>query len=104
MRLTFAKCWTSAANEYGCIIGALGRTLLTSMAADGGSESDLTSSFGRGDGSQETAYIPVRVLGRGAFGEAVLYRKVEVSAVRSSHALGFLVSFAKKLQSTPNKM
>ena len=28
-------------------------------------------------GSQETAYIPVRVLGRGAFGEAVLYRRLE---------------------------
>jgi hypothetical protein len=24
-------------------------------------------------------YIPVRTLGRGAFGEAVLYRKIEVS-------------------------
>ena len=31
-------------------------------------------------GSQETAYIPIRVLGRGAFGEAVLYRKVEASS------------------------
>ena len=28
-------------------------------------------------GTQETAYIPVRVLGRGAFGEAVLYRRLE---------------------------
>ncbi len=28
-------------------------------------------------GSQETAYVPVRVLGRGAFGEAVLYRRIE---------------------------
>ncbi|KAK2194294.1 hypothetical protein NP493_116g01001 [Ridgeia piscesae] len=38
------------------------------------------SPMDRGDispGSQETGYIPVRVLGRGAFGEAVLYRKVE---------------------------
>ena len=31
------------------------------------------------EGSQETAYIPIRILGRGAFGEAVLYRKCEVS-------------------------
>ena len=34
----------------------------------------------RGDispGLQETAYIPVRILGRGAFGEAVLYRKIQ---------------------------
>ena len=30
------------------------------------------------DGSQQTAYIPIRLLGRGAFGDAVLYRKVEV--------------------------
>ncbi|KAK2160855.1 hypothetical protein LSH36_126g08022 [Paralvinella palmiformis] len=29
------------------------------------------------EGSQETAYIPIRILGRGAFGEAVLYRKCE---------------------------
>jgi len=29
--------------------------------------------------SEETAYIPIRVLGRGAFGQAVLYRKVEVN-------------------------
>ena len=28
--------------------------------------------------AQETSYIYVRVLGRGAFGEAVLYRKIEV--------------------------
>jgi hypothetical protein len=27
---------------------------------------------------QEASYIPVRVLGKGAFGEAVLYRKTEV--------------------------
>ena len=30
-------------------------------------------------GEKETAYIPIRVLGRGAFGEAMLYRKVAVS-------------------------
>ena len=28
---------------------------------------------------QEEMYTPVRVLGKGAFGEAVLYRKTEVS-------------------------
>lgn len=27
----------------------------------------------------ETSYTPIRVLGRGAFGQAVLYRKIEVS-------------------------
>lgn len=27
---------------------------------------------------QQEMYIPVRTLGRGAFGEAVLYRKIEV--------------------------
>ena len=31
------------------------------------------------ESSQESAYVPIRVLGRGAFGEAVLYRKVTVS-------------------------
>lgn len=30
-----------------------------------------------GSASQETSYIPIRVLGRGAFGEAVLYRRLE---------------------------
>ncbi len=30
-----------------------------------------------GSASQEAAYIPVRILGRGAFGEAVLYRRLE---------------------------
>ncbi|XP_035665830.1 serine/threonine-protein kinase Nek9-like, partial [Branchiostoma floridae] len=29
------------------------------------------------DGGQEEMYIPVKVLGRGAFGEAILYRKTE---------------------------
>ncbi|XP_023931133.1 serine/threonine-protein kinase Nek9 [Lingula anatina] len=29
------------------------------------------------EGSQDVSYIPVRVLGRGAFGQAVLYRKTE---------------------------
>ena len=30
------------------------------------------------DGSQEANYTPIRVLGRGAFGEAILYRRIEV--------------------------
>lgn len=42
-------------------------------------ESCASASFGStSDCSQVTAYILIRVLGRGAFGEAVLYRKVEV--------------------------
>ncbi|XP_066280526.1 serine/threonine-protein kinase Nek9-like isoform X2 [Branchiostoma lanceolatum] len=32
---------------------------------------------GSSDGGQEEMYIPVKVLGRGAFGEAILYRKTE---------------------------
>ena len=35
----------------------------------------------RNEGTQETSYTIVRVLGRGAFGEAVLYRKTEVSTL-----------------------
>lgn len=44
-------------------------------------------------GSHETAYIPVRILGRGAFGEAVLYRRLEDNSlvvwkeVRTVHIL-----------------
>ena len=30
------------------------------------------------DRSQEANYTPIRVLGRGAFGEAILYRRIEV--------------------------
>ena len=39
----------------------------------------------RSEYSQETAYMPIRVLGRGAFGEAVLYRRVEVGWCLSRH-------------------
>lgn len=38
-------------------------------------------SSGGGDGCEsptEVTYIPIRVLGKGAFGEATLYRRVEV--------------------------
>ena len=31
--------------------------------------------------NQESAYVYIRVLGKGAFGEAVLYRKVAVSTM-----------------------
>ena len=51
------------------------------------------SPMDRGDvspGSQETGYIPVRVLGRGAFGEAVLYRKVEAGVARHYVAIEIL--------------
>ena len=34
------------------------------------------------EGALETTYIPIRILGRGAFGEAVLYRKSDVSVFR----------------------
>ena len=42
-----------------------------------GSNTDPSASFSS-DSSREIAYTFVRVLGSGAFGEAVLYRKVEV--------------------------
>lgn len=46
-------------------------------------ESCASASFGSTtDCSQVTAYIPIRVIGRGAFGQAVLYRKVEVELRR----------------------
>lgn len=32
-------------------------------------------------GEKEIAYIPIRPLGKGAFGEAMLYRKVAVSVL-----------------------
>ena len=35
------------------------------------------------EGCQETSYLYVRVLGRGAFGQAVLYRKTEVTIFRT---------------------
>lgn len=34
---------------------------------------------------EELHYIPIRVLGRGAFGEATLYRRTEVAALGSGH-------------------
>lgn len=34
---------------------------------------------------EELHYIPIRVLGRGAFGEATLYRRTEVAALASGH-------------------
>ena len=40
------------------------------MATDGGKYAT--------DGVQEASYLYVKVLGRGAFGEAVLYRKTDV--------------------------
>ena len=50
------------------------------MAGESGLE-DADASGGLGtDYSQGTAYTPIKVLGRGAFGEAVLYRREEVRA------------------------
>lgn len=34
---------------------------------------------------EELHYIPIRVLGRGAFGEATLYRRTEVAALGPGH-------------------
>ncbi|XP_077989490.1 serine/threonine-protein kinase Nek9-like [Glandiceps talaboti] len=44
------------------------------MADEAAADSSISSAIS--DTGQEELYIPVRVLGRGAFGEAVLYRKV----------------------------
>ena len=38
----------------------------------------MAADVGELDGLHETSYVFVSVLGRGAFGEAVLYRKTEV--------------------------
>ena len=39
--------------------------------------------FGGIEASQEAEYVPIRTLGKGAYGEAVLYRKVAVSTFKS---------------------
>ena len=40
---------------------------------------EVTLTVDRGDESPtEVTYVPIRVLGKGAFGEATLYRRVEV--------------------------
>ena len=56
------------------------RRFVDKMAGEGYLSSRSTSSLStpRYDYSQEAAYVPVRVLGKGAFGEATLYRKTEV--------------------------
>lgn len=49
----------------------------------GGAVSERSAS-GTFNGEEERLhYIPIRVLGRGAFGEATLYRRTEVSWVLS---------------------
>ena len=51
------------------------------MAAVSGEERNWASagcSSPGPDSMQEASYMPIRVLGKGAFGEAVLYRKTEV--------------------------
>lgn len=45
------------------------------MATDG---QEVDSEIRNQDGALEASYIYVKVLGRGAFGEANLYRKTEV--------------------------
>lgn len=47
---------------------------------DGGSVVSERSGSGTFNGEEEKLhYIPIRILGRGAFGEATLYRRAEVS-------------------------
>ncbi|XP_070576685.1 serine/threonine-protein kinase Nek9-like [Ptychodera flava] len=47
------------------------------MATEDSGETGSSISSAISDAGQEELYIPVRTLGRGAFGEAVLYRKLE---------------------------
>ena len=56
---------------------------------------------GVNEGSQETAYIPIRVLGRGAFGEAVLYRKYGVSCCQITISVNF---FQRYFSSSSNNL
>lgn len=50
---------------------------------------------------EELHYIPIRVLGRGAFGEATLYRRTEVAALSSGRLPGLPApSFPASLSST----
>lgn len=51
-------------------------------------ESDGRSAPAAYSGEEETLhYIPIRILGRGAFGEATLYRRSEVGCIGPSRAL-----------------
>lgn len=51
----------------------------------GGSVVSERSASGTFNGEEEKLhYIPIRILGRGAFGEATLYRRTEVSWVSAS--------------------
>lgn len=56
-----------------------------SLYSDSGSESvasGRSTSVYSGE-EEKLHYIPIRILGRGAFGEATLYRRTEVSRSRS---------------------
>lgn len=54
----------------------------------GGSVVSERSASGTFNGEEEKLhYIPIRILGRGAFGEATLYRRTEVTSALSSTAL-----------------
>lgn len=54
----------------------------------GGSVVSERSASGTFNGEEEKLhYIPIRILGRGAFGEATLYRRTEVTSAWRSPAL-----------------
>lgn len=57
----------------------------------GGSVVSERSALGTYNGEEEKLhYIPIRILGRGAFGEAILYRRTEVSSISAiAHFLMF---------------
>lgn len=57
----------------------------------GGSVVSERSASGTFNGEEEKLhYIPIRILGRGAFGEATLYRRTEVSWLLSQLSFLFL--------------
>lgn len=59
----------------------------------GGSVVSERSASGTFNGEEEKLhYIPIRILGRGAFGEATLYRRTEVTSALSSTALPLTTS------------
>lgn len=65
----------------------------------GGSVVSERSASGTFNGEEEKLhYIPIRILGRGAFGEATLYRRTEVTSAEITAALPFTTSVNIKMR------
>lgn len=60
-----------------------------SLSSDvgGGPVSERSASGSFSSEEEKLHYIPIRVLGRGAFGEATLYRRTEVSSLTNTFTL-----------------